>query len=219
MAEQDAKTALKAAALKVVTERGMAGTSARTIADAAGSSQGLIFYHYGSVLGPLEAAADEVSEQGAAAYRERLAGVSSLTELAELARQLHREEQEQGNVVVLAQMLAAARTHPELAPAVRANYDRLAAEVRETLHRLLSGTALASALPAEHLAHAVSAAFIGIELIPQVEDAPDADADLFDTLADLAVLVDSVLDLGPTATAALRKGSTRRERGGGGGSA
>lgn len=195
---------LRAAARRTLTTRGIAGTSARTIADTAGLSQGLIFYHYGSVNGLLEAAATEVTEQRALVYRERLAAATSLGELAHLARQLHDEERQLGNVAVMAQLLAGAYTHPELAPVARANYDLLANEVRDTLDRLLSGTALAAALPADHLAHTVSAAFIGIELLPDTVD-PDTGPDLFETLAEVARLVDSILDLGPTATAALRR--------------
>ncbi len=209
----DAKTALKAAALATLTRRGIAGTSARTIAETAGISQGLIFYHYGSVNGLLEAASREAAEARAASYRRRLAEVTTLGELAALARQLHDEERQLGNVAVMAQLLAGAHTHPELAPVARANYDLLAGEVRHTLHRLLGDTALADALPAHHLAHAVSAAFIGIELLPDLDDQPDATGELFDTLAELARLVDSVLDLGPTATTALRRRLAHKTRG------
>ena len=205
----DTKAALRSAALQTLTTRGIAGTSARTIAETAGLSQGLIFYHYGTVNGLLEAAATEITEQRALAYRQRLATVTTLSELAQLARQLHDEEQQLGNVAVMAQLLAGAHTHPELAPVARANYDLLAHEVRDTLHRLLADTALAAALPADHLAHAVSAAFIGIELLPTADNQADTNAELFDTLAELARLVDSILDLGPTATAALRRRITR----------
>lgn len=111
----------------------------RTIADTAGLSQGLIFYHFGSVNGLLEAAATEITQQRALIYRQRLSTVRSLSELAELARQLHEEEQQLGNVAVMAQLLTGAHTHPELAPVARANYDLLATEVRDTLQRLLAG--------------------------------------------------------------------------------
>lgn len=205
----DTKAALRSAALQTLTTRGIAGTSARTIAETAGLSQGLIFYHYGTVNGLLEAAATEITEQRALAYRQRLATVTTLSELAELARKLHDEEQQLGNVAVMAQLLAGAHTHPELAPVARANYDLLANEVRDTLRRLLADTALAAALPADHLAHAVSAAFIGIELLPTADHRADTNAALFETLAELARLVDSILDLGPTATAALRRRITR----------
>lgn len=207
----DAKATLKSAALQTLRTRGIAGTSARTIAEIAGVSQGLIFYHYGSVNGLLEAAATEITERRTLDYRQRLATVTSLSELAELARQLHDEERRLGNVAVMAQLLAGAHTHPELAPVARDNYDLLAGEVRDTLHRLLADTALAAALPADHLAHAVSAAFIGIELLPDPDDA-DTSTELFETLGELARLVDSILDLGPTATAALRRRITRGQR-------
>ena len=207
----DARTTLKAAALQTLRTRGIAGTSARAIADTAGLSQGLIFYHYGSVNGLLQAAAIEITEQRALTYRHRLAMVTSLSELAVLARQLHDEERQLGNVAVMAQLLAGAHTHPELAPVARANYDLLATEVRDALHRLLSDTALASALSSDHLAQAVSAAFIGIELLPTTDDV-DTGQELFDTLGEVARLVDSVLDLGPTATAALRRRISRGQR-------
>jgi len=207
----ETKATLKSAALRTLTTRGIAGTSARAIADTAGLSQGLIFYHYGSVNGLLEAAATEITQQRALAYRKQLATVTSLSELAELARRLHDEEQKLGNVAVMAQLLAGAHTHPELAPVARANYDLLANEVRDTLHRLLANTALAAALPADHLAHAVSAAFIGIELLPPT-DHDNSIPELFETLGELARLVDSILDLGPTATAALRRRITRDQQ-------
>lgn len=92
----------------------------------------------------------------------------------------------------------------------RANFDLLAGEIQIALQRLLADTALAAELSAEHLAHAVSAAFVGIELLPDGDT--DATKELFDTLAELARLVDSVLDLGPTATAALRRRLTRDQR-------
>lgn len=209
---KDAKAALKAAALQVVAERGIAGTSARTIADAAGISQGLVFYHFGSVMGLLEAAGEEYSAERAAAYRERLDGVTTLTELAELGRGLWAEERAGGGGAVMAQMLAGVHTHPELATSVRMNYDRLAAEVERTLDRLLSGTALAESLRADHLAHAVSAAFIGMELIPGSEEGSEVAPEVFGTLLELARIVDSVLDLGPTATAALRRRLARGHR-------
>ena len=207
----ETRATLKSAALRTLTTRGIAGTSARTIAEAAGLSQGLIFYHYGSVNGLLEAAATEITELRAAEYRQQLATVTSLSELADLARQLHDEERQLGNVAVMAQLLAGAHTHPELAPVARANYDLLAGEVRDTLHRLLADTALAAALSADDLAHVVSAAFIGIELLPDTDSA-DINHQLFDTLAEVAQLVDSILDLGPTATAARRRRITRGQR-------
>lgn len=180
----------------------MAGISARVIAEAAGLSQGLIFYHYGSVTGLLAAAADEVTTERARVYRQRLSEVVDLGGLVAVARQLHDEERQLGNVAFVAQLLAGAHTHPELAPVARENFDLLAAEVRHVLDRLLGDNVLVTALPVDHLAHVVSAAFIGMELLPE---GGQGDAMLFDTLEEIGRLVDNVLDLGPTATAVLRR--------------
>ncbi|HEV7628954.1 MAG TPA: TetR family transcriptional regulator, partial [Streptomyces sp.] len=43
----DTRTKLLAGALRTVTEQGIAKTSARTIAAAAGVNQALVFYHFG----------------------------------------------------------------------------------------------------------------------------------------------------------------------------
>ena len=45
----DTRTKLLEGALRTVTEQGIAKTSARTIAAAAGVNQALVFYHFGSV--------------------------------------------------------------------------------------------------------------------------------------------------------------------------
>lgn len=205
----DTPARLRAAAVHTLVTRGIAGTSARTIAEAAGVSQGLVFYHYGSVNELLAAATREVTEQRATVYRDRLADVGSLGELADLARQLHDEERRLGNVAMVAQLLAGAHTHHELAPVARANFEVLAAEVRDGLARLLTGSVLDGVLPAEHLAHLVSAAFVGTELVPSDDDTEVGPEALFDTLRELADLVDGLLALGPTATAALRRRLSR----------
>jgi AcrR family transcriptional regulator len=208
----DTKSKLKRAAIDTVVLRGIAGTSARTIAETAQLSQGLIFYHFGSVNALLEAATREVTAARAAVYRDRLAQVSSMIELARLARELHDEERRLGNVTMMAQLLAGAHTHSDLAPVARANFDLLVAEVRLALERLLAGSALADVLPADHVAHLVSAAFVGIELLPDTRDARAAAPGLYDTVDDLAHLVDTLLSLGPTTTAALRRGLDRGRR-------
>ncbi len=87
----------------------------------------------------------------------------------------------------------------------------LAEEVGTALDRLLAETVLGAALPARQLAHAISATFIGIELLPHDDGTASADSELFTTLTELARLVDTVLDLGPTATAARRR-LTRNQR-------
>src|ERR1700720_111744 len=99
------KTKLIIGALQTLSEHGIAGTSARTVAAAAGVNQALVFYHFGSVDELLAAAARHGAEQRVALYRERLGEVRTLAELIALARQLHEQERAAGHVAVLAQLL------------------------------------------------------------------------------------------------------------------
>ena len=55
------RRALVHAAIETLKSEGFAGASARAIADRAGSNQGLVFYHFGSVANLLLAALDAVS--------------------------------------------------------------------------------------------------------------------------------------------------------------
>lgn len=119
-------------------------------------NQALIFYHYASVDGLLAEASRQVSGRRAAAYADRLATVRSFRELAAAARELHREEREIGNLVVLTQLLAAARTRPQLQPALRDNFDLLALPVEAALQRLTAGSVLDEVLPTAELARSLA---------------------------------------------------------------
>ena len=57
----DTRRVLVEAAIETLKDVGYAGASARAIAERAGSNQGLVFYHFGSVANLLLAALDAVS--------------------------------------------------------------------------------------------------------------------------------------------------------------
>ncbi|WP_046469707.1 TetR/AcrR family transcriptional regulator [Allosalinactinospora lopnorensis] len=101
MSEQT-RTKLLAGALETLVENGIAKTSARSVAAAAGVNQGLIFYYFGSVDELLAAACRYGAEQRVARYRSRFAEVETLTELLRLGRELHAEERAAGHVATLA---------------------------------------------------------------------------------------------------------------------
>ena len=81
MSEATQDEAARRSALRTLAEQGIAKTSARTIAAAAGVNQALVFYHFGSVDELLAAACRYGAEQVVARYRERLAEVGTLAEL------------------------------------------------------------------------------------------------------------------------------------------
>lgn len=199
----DTRDRLLDAAAQTLAEVGIAATSARTIGARAGVNPALIYYHFDSLAGLLAEASRTIAAERARVYRERLAEVDSLTELAAVARQLHEQEHRSGNLAVLSQLLAGSRTHPELAPALEDNFRLLAHEVAEALQRLIDGTALDGLIDTRQLARAVSAGFIGIELLDTVSGHDDND--LFDALDRITALLDLALHAGALPAALIRR--------------
>jgi AcrR family transcriptional regulator len=166
------------------------GTSARAIARAGDFNQALIFYHFGSVHQVLLAAVEHISEQRMARYQERLASVTTLSELVSVGAECHREDVAEGNIRVLSQMLAASSSSPELAGKLQAFFDPWVQLVEEAVTRVLRGTAYAGAIPAHDVAMGVVALLMGIELLSQLYDTQPSAAVLFSTMSQLAGLVE-----------------------------
>ncbi|MEU0254453.1 TetR/AcrR family transcriptional regulator [Streptomyces sp. NPDC006184] len=199
---QETKSKLLEGALRTLTEQGIARTSARTVAAAAGVNQALVFYHFGSVDELLAAACRYGAEKAVAGYRERLAGVSSLSELLTLGREIHERERAGGHVALLGQLLAGAPTHPALGPATADGLRLWITEIERVLTRLLAPTPLGEFVDPAGLARAVAASFVGIELYEGVDD-QGAHAAL-GALEQLGALVAALEDLGPVAQRAVR---------------
>ncbi|SCG48307.1 TetR/AcrR family transcriptional regulator [Micromonospora coxensis] len=189
-------------ALAAIRAHGIAGVSARTVAAAAGVNQALVFYHFGTVDDLLAEACRSATEARVAAYRERFAEVRSLRELLDVGRVLHEQERTQGNVAVLAQLLAGAQTDPRLTGPTATALGLWTAEIESVLRRLLRDSPAAPVADPAGLARAVSAAFVGLELFEGVDPAGAHDA--LAALERLAVLVEVLDDLGPLARRALR---------------
>lgn len=198
----DTKQRLLDGALKALREHGITGVSARSIAAAAGANQALVFYHYGTVEELLAVACRQATTSRVTAYAERFAAVTSLRELLQVGRDLHTEELRQGNVSVLAQMLAAGQHGGLIAETTAAALQLWVDEIEKVLHRLLAGSPVAEIADVPGLARAISAAFIGLELYEGIDE-PGAQRAL-DALDQLAVLVEVVDELGPLARRALR---------------
>jgi AcrR family transcriptional regulator len=189
-------------ALLALREQGVAGVSARSIAAAAGVNQALVFYHFGSVDELLGAACMTLSEERIANYTQRLAEVTTLRQLLDLSRKLHADETDEGNITVLAQMLAGARTNPRLAEATNEALVLWTAPVEVTLERLLAASPLRDVLDVPSLARAATATLIGLELYQGVDPAGADSA--FSAFEQVAVLVEIADNLGPVARRALR---------------
>jgi AcrR family transcriptional regulator len=192
----DVRAALVAAAIEALREAGFAGASAREIAGRAGCSQALIFYHFGSVSDLLLAALDEVSRLRMTAYRGLLDQAESVTGLVESAREIFLADLDAGYVRVLVEMITAANSVPGLGPQVA---ERLAPwrEFAETAARQVLGRSpLARLLSPGEAAHAVVAAFLGLELLASLDGDRSAAMALFDRARALARLLDATSSLG-----------------------
>src|ERR1700728_3867593 len=102
----DTKRLLVEAAIETLKEDGYSGASARAIAERAGSNQGLVFYHFGSVANLLLAALDTVSAERLAHYGASIDQAGSLVELVEAATGIFGEDLDAGYVTVLVEMIA-----------------------------------------------------------------------------------------------------------------
>jgi AcrR family transcriptional regulator len=198
----DTRQRLIHGAIATLRERGITGTSARTIAATAGVNQALVFYHFGSVPELLKQACLTATEFRVAPFLARMEQVRSLRELLDLGREIHAEERAAGNVTVLAQFLAGAQADPELAEATAAALRLWIEPLERTLERLLSDSPVAEPADVHGIARAVAAAFIGLELFEGVD--PEGGRAALDALERLAVLAEVVDELGPVARRALR---------------
>jgi hypothetical protein len=145
-----------------------------------------------------------------AVYRQRFAAVTTLDQLLAVGRELHEAERAEGNVTVLAQLLAGAQTDPKLAVPVRAALAIWIAEIEQVLRRVLADLPLADLFDVPGLARVVASAFIGLELYEGVDEAGAAAA--VDALAQLSVLTQVLNDLGPVARRTLKAKLRRAAR-------
>lgn len=199
----DTRTRLLDATAQLLAEDGIAAVSARRIGARAEANPALIYYHFGSLDELLAESSRAVTADRVGEYRARLSDVGSLSELSSAARRLHAEERANGNLAVLAQLLAGSRTHPQIRRGLSDNFELLVVEVGRTLERILSDTALDGLLDPQQVARTVSAGFIGIELLDTVRT--DSDPTMFDALDAVAALVDHVLSAGTIPTNLLRR--------------
>ncbi|MGH2663419.1 MAG: TetR/AcrR family transcriptional regulator [Actinomycetota bacterium] len=177
------------AALDTLRDQGFAETTARAIARRGGFNQALIFYHFGSVANMLLEAFQELSEVQAEKYRSAAEKVSSLTDLVTIARRLHDDDLETGSVTAVTQLMAAA-TGPQEGRPILDRFEEWIRIVQEALNRALDGSPIGGLVSTREAAYAISAMFLGIELMTRLDpERSEADA-VFDMMASVARLVE-----------------------------
>jgi AcrR family transcriptional regulator len=180
------------AALETLREEGFAATTARAIAGRGGFNQALIFYHFGSVPGLLLEAFRANSATQVARYRAAAAEVSSLSDLVEIARRLHAEDLESGAVTSVTQLMAAAVADPDVGRAILERFEEWIRLVEEAVERATGDHPLAAAVPTREAAYAISAMFLGIELLTRLDPERSEAEAVFDMMERVARLIEQL---------------------------
>lgn len=155
------------AAARVLAQDGFAHTSARAIAQEAGTVNGSIFYYFGSMDGLLAETAKALAERGIARIRDGLGGESAHVEWPTRLSAVMRAEAEGEDGRAVMELLVGARTSPALAAEVRAAIDEAIEYATSEMQAVLGESPITQLLPVPLIAELAAAAFLGIEVLAQ----------------------------------------------------
>jgi AcrR family transcriptional regulator len=187
-----------AAAVETLKREGFGGSTARAIAQTGGFNQALIFYHFGTLHQLLLAALDRTSTERMERYRSMASEARDFPGLLRVAAEVYGEDLRSGHIKVLAEMIAGASSEPELGPEIVRRVEPWIEFATSESSRVLEGSSVEGAVPAEDVAYAVVALYLGIELLAHLEgDTARADR-LFALAQNLAAVLGPALGLGGT---------------------
>jgi len=190
---EETKSRIIEATLTTLKEEGIVGTSARAIARAGDFNQALIFYHFGSVDDVVVAAVSHMSSRRMENHRSKLESASSLPDLIRVARELHADDTTNDNMTVLTQALAGSAGNDEMGAKLYGHLEPWSEMVAAAIGRVLESSPVAETVPVRQIADAVSALFLGIELLDDLDPNHGHATAMFDSLQSLAELLDDLL--------------------------
>ncbi len=192
-AGQETRDKIIDAALETVRVEGLVGASARAIARTGDFNQALVFYHFGSVEELMLAALERANDRRMERFRDRLEAVDSLGGLVDVAIDL-RGNIDDPDHPALSAIVAGWASNSEVGRRILETLKPWDAMVEAALSRSLADTPFAQVVPTKDLAHAISALFLGIELMSRL-DRDDARTDsLFASLSGAANLAAPILE-------------------------
>ena len=179
------------AAIETLKAEGFAGASARAIARTGGFNQALVFYYFGSVNELLVAALDATSVTRMERYRQAVSAAESLPELFRVATEIYREDLESGHIKVLAELMAASTTFPELRAEIAARVEPWVTFTQEAVERLLEGSPLNQLMPGGDLAFGIVALYLGMEMLTNLDDDRSRAESMFASGTNVIAVLDS----------------------------
>ncbi len=196
------RKALIDSTIETLREEGFSGASARAISDRAGLNQGLVFYHFGSVVNLLLAALDAVSELRMEKYGSAIEQASSPTEIMNIATQIFQDDLDTGYVTVLVEMIAGASSTPGLGAEVATRIAPWFTFAKDALDKTFGDSPIAALLPSSDVVYTVVALYLGLEMLTHLNGDREPALRLFAHAQQLVVLLGalSVLTPSPPAT-------------------
>ena len=193
MSGEETRARIIAAAITTLNAAGIVGTSARAIARQGDFNQALIFYHFGSVDGLLAAAALSEGARRAGVYTDRFGQITSLGELVSVAREVHIQEQAEGSVNVLTQLLAGSSSSPIVRQAIVDGMRPWMVLVEEAVARVVGDAPLGQLLPMHDVAFAIASLFLGFELMTSTDPQGTRASSLLDGIGHTVELLEKLL--------------------------
>ncbi len=182
------------AALRSLVKDGYANTSARTIAATGGFSAALVFYHFGSVDALLLTALDHVSAQRLTRYRKRLEGVSTIGDLAAGMQELYVEDQQDGYLTAVQEIVAAMAFDRQLGIEIVRRMQPWVDFAESLTETLLAGSPLRPLIDPSVVGTAAIALYLGLEIVARMRGGDaNGSAELMAALTQAAPLIDAVL--------------------------
>ncbi len=181
------------ATLATIRQEGIVGTSARVIARAGDFNQALIFYHFGSVNNAVIAAISDMGLRRMEKHQAELEQATSLPDLVRVARSLHEDDQTSENMAVLAQAFAGAARDEEMGPKLYAELESWNQMLADAIKRVIGDSPFAQSAPYRQVADGMSALFLGIELLDDLDPSRRHAEVMFDSMEALAELLGPLL--------------------------
>jgi len=175
----------------------MMGTTARSIARAGDFNQALIYYHFESLEDLFFEGIQYVNHRRLEHFAARLEQVETLAELVEVAVALHQGEPDARDTSAVALLVAGWSTEAGLGPKVLASLRPWDDAVAAAVKRIMGATSLPEIVPVDQLAHAVSALFLGLQLLSRLDPDDPSTSEVFAALASGADAVTNLLSAFP----------------------
>jgi len=193
---EDTRRKIREAAYETLKVEGIKGASARAIARTGNFNQALIFYHFGGVNQLLVEAAKASSKVQSELYRESIEGVTELADLVAVAKRLHDRDADEGSVAVVTQLMAGAAYDQDMAKEIMTSFEPWIELVEIALTQAVGESPLAPMLPIKDMAYGISALFLGVELMSQLDSERLDEAKVFEMMGTVAGMLENVLATG-----------------------